>query len=293
VRGATLTISGAPAIAGAWQADAAPRFERPSGRFVGYCGRMRRPAAETALTPAVAAEPSAADRMRQVLHELRTPVNAIQGFAEIIQQQLFGPTPHEYRALAATIASDGARMLAGFEELDRLVKLDTGALELVPGECDVAAVLAATIAQLEPYCTRRGSGFAFEAPGDVVPVALAQEEAERLVWRLLATLAGVAVPGELLKLRLREPRGGTVRIIVRLPDSLARRDDTGLFHATIPAHQQALSAGMFGTGFALRLAAAEARAAGGRLERRDGKLRITLPSPIKATLPVPDESANP
>ena len=41
--------------------------------------------------------------------------------------------------------------------------------------------------------------------------------------------------------------------------------------------QQALSAGMFGTGFALRLAAAEAQAAGGSLERRGDKLRLSLP----------------
>ena len=58
-----------------------------------------------------------------MLHELRTPVNAIQGFAEVIQQQLFGPTPHEYRALAAGIAGDAARILSAFEELDRLAGL--------------------------------------------------------------------------------------------------------------------------------------------------------------------------
>jgi hypothetical protein len=34
---------------------------------------------------------------------------------------------------------------------------------------------------------------------------------------------------------------------------------------------------MFGTGFALRLAAAEARAAGGSLERKGDKLRLLLP----------------
>jgi len=280
IRGESLRIVGAPAITGDWQADAAPRFDRPGGRFTGYCGRMRRQAeaAPSLPAPVPTAAESEADRMRQILHELRTPVNAIQGFAEVIQQQLFGPTPHEYRALAATIASDGARMLAGFEEIDRLVKLDSGALELEDGDCDIAVVLAATVAQIEPYMVRRGSSFVAETPDGAVPVAMASIEAERLVWRLLATLASAAGPGETLKLKLRPPRDGMARITFRLPASLAERDDDSLFHATASTQQQqALSAGMFGTGFALRLAAAEARAAGGSLDRREARLRLSLP----------------
>lgn len=282
-RGERVHITGAPAISGDWQADAAPRFDQPGGRFVGYCGRMRRTlASEFAPDAGEAGFESEADRMRQVLHELRTPVNAIQGFAEVIQQQLFGPTPHEYRALAATIASDAARMLAGFEELDRLVKLGSGALELEDGDCDIAVVLAATVAQLEGFNARRGSGFAFEAAEGPQPVAMAPVEAERLVWRLLATLAGAAAPGETLRLKLRPARGEMARITVQLPASLALRDDPALFHATTSVQPPALSAGMFGMGFALRLAAAEANAAGGALERRDGKLRLSLPAIMRA-----------
>lgn len=283
VSAAIVRISGAPAIAGAWQLDAAPRFERPDGHFIGYHGRMRRlvpAAAEAAARPEA---PSEADRMRQILHELRTPVNAIQGFAEVIQQQLFGPTPHEYRALAASIAADSAHMLAGFEELDRLVKLDCGALELEAGECDLAPIITMTIGQLEAYTGPRRSGFEFDQRDESLPVALAQIEAERLVWRLLATLAGSTVPGEVLRLRSRQ-RGDMARITVRLPASLANLPDEGLFQAVAEGRPKALSAGMFGVGFALRLAAAEARAAGGSLERRGEKLRLALPGLTRTTV---------
>src|SRR5207302_1921157 len=112
-------------------------------------GRMRRPKPATPMEPASAPE-SDADRMRQLLHELRTPVNAVQGFAEVIQQQLFGPAPHEYRALAAAIAGDAAQLLAGFEELERLTRLDSGKVELGKGGCDLAAIAQATVAQLAP-----------------------------------------------------------------------------------------------------------------------------------------------
>lgn len=278
---AALTILGAPVVSGEWRIDAAPRFDQPGGRFVGYIGRLRRPLAGA---PVPVPRDSQADRMRQVLHELRTPVNAIQGFAEVIQQQLFGPTPHEYRALAATIASDSARMLAGFEELERLVKLDSGAMGIEPGECDLLPILHATIAQLHSFNAPRRSGLELECEDPALPVAIDRAEAERLVWRLLATLAGATAPNEVVRLRARL-RGNDVRLTLRLPISLAFTDGDAVFDTRAGAQPPALAAGMFGTGFALRLAATEAKAAGGSLERRQDKLRLTLPGLVRAESP--------
>ena len=269
IRGASLTLAGAPAIAGEWRIDAAPQFDT-AGHFTGYAGRFRRPAA----APAAASANPEADRVRQILHELRTPVNAIQGFAEMIQQQLFGTAPHEYRALAASIAADAARMLAGFEELDRLARLETGALTPDAGTCDLAMTVAGIVHQLEPYTTARSSGFAFTAAPGALTVSLAPGEAERLVWRLLATLAGSANPGETLTLTAGSADNDAA-LTAALPEALAKLDD--LFDAAPPPGAQTLSSGVFGSGFALRLAAAEARAAGGSLTRTGVELHLALP----------------
>lgn len=280
LRGLELALDGAPALAGPWQVDAAPWFDPLTGRHMGWRGRMRRPADLADGPPPLApVQDSQADRIRQALHELRTPVNAIQGFAEVIQQQLFGPTPHEYRALAAAIAGDAARMLAAFEELERLAKLDSGAIELEPGATDLVNVVESTVTQLAAHTRQRGSGFALKCDGDgeALQVPLAQIEVERIVWRLLATLAGVAAPGEVLKLRLRQ-RHGLVRIDAALPATLAARSEQELFQASSGAIPQVIAAGVFGVGFALRLVAAEAKAAGGALLHKGERLRLTLPS---------------
>ncbi|HTN13525.1 MAG TPA: histidine kinase dimerization/phospho-acceptor domain-containing protein [Sphingomonadaceae bacterium] len=274
VRGGRLVLEGAPAIEGNWRMDAMPVFAPSGGRFAGYRGRMRR-RAEPAVDEA-AAEPidSPADRMRQIIHELRTPVNAIQGFAEIIQQQLFGPTPNEYRALAATIAGDAARMLAGFEELDRLVKLESGALEMDEGSSDLNAIVAGTVAQLDQVLRARSAGLTLLAKGPGCPVPLACNDAEMLIWRILATLAGAVSPGEELRAVLTQ-NGTKAGLEIDLPAALAGRDD--LFESTAPAQAQAVSAGMFGAGFTLRLARAEARTVGGELAREGDFLILSLP----------------
>ena len=278
-----LELLGAPAISGLWQIDAAPWFDPLSGQFVGYRGRLRRPASaaeRVSANPAVT--DSAEDRIRQMLHELRTPVNAIQGFAEVIQQQLFGPAPHEYRALAAGIAGDAARMLSAFEELERLARLESGAMELDSGETDLVRLTAATVAQLSAHTTSRGSGFALKLDEAPLPVGLARLELERIVWRLLATLAGTSAPGERLKLRLRA-KDGTARLDLTLPAALAAREDEALYETGAGAVPQVLAAGVFGVGFALRLARAEARAAGGDLQRKGDRLRLTLPGLTSAS----------
>jgi signal transduction histidine kinase len=292
LRALRLTLHGAPAIAGTWQVDAAPWFDPLNGHHLGWRGRMRRPAEQDgAVAPPPPPRPdSLADRIRQMLHELRTPVNAIQGFAEVIQQQLFGPTPHEYRALAAAIVGDAARMLAAFEELERLAKLDSGAIELEAGSTDLVAAIEATVGQLAAHTRQRGSGFALKIADRPLPVPLAQIEVERIVWRLLATLAGVSGPGEVLKLKLQR-RGGMVRIDVALPATLAARGAKELFETSAGAVPQVIAAGVFGVGFALRLVAAEAKAAGGRLVHKGGRLRVVLPGLTDDASPHSDSEA--
>jgi len=275
IRSARLVVAGAPAIAGEWRVDAAPHFAS-GGRFAGYRGRMRRPAAHVPKSPLAAAHAvdSPADRMRQVIHELRTPVNAIQGFAEIIQQQLFGPTPNEYRALAASIAGDAARMLAGFEELDRLMKLESGALEMEAGSSDFQAIVAGTVEQLDGVLRARNAGLELVTSAATCPIPLSRDDAEMLAWRILATIAGAVNPGERLQIVLIQ-NGRHAALEIDLPAALADRHD--IFESTTPAQAQAVSAGMFGNGFTLRLARAEARAAGGDLRREDDALELVLP----------------
>lgn len=282
IEGEILEISGAPTISGEWQVDAVPGFDETTGRFLGYCGRMRRLPEAAQAADEEAAALREADRIRQMLHELRTPANAIQMSAEVIQQQLYGPTPHEYRALAAAIAGDTARILAGFEELDRLTRLDGGTLELESGQSDLVEVVTSTVTQLQAHTDPRKSGFRTQMHAPQLPVGLERIELQRLVWRLLGGLAGATAPAEHLELESWQ-EGEMAQLSVKLPTSLEARDDEELFHARAEGRGQALTAGMFGLGFTLRLAMAEAKAAGGTLRREEDLLVLSLPLLTEAT----------
>ena len=267
LRAVQVKLEGGPAIAGDWILDAHPRFSSPDGRFLGFAGGMRR-----ALE---AEEPgNHSDRLRQLLHELRTPVNAIQGFAEVIQQQVVGPVPHDYRALAAGIAGDSALMLAGFDDRERLSGLESGQLRPAGGDADIAAIFRQHVAELIPMLQPRSASFVATL-GGVCKVDLARADAELLSWRILATLGSAAAPSEKLALTL-ETHAGTAQLIADLPASLNGSDD--IFAARGKPLSVAISAGPFGPGFALRLARAEALAIGGSLRRENRQLILTLPA---------------
>ena len=265
-----LTMPGAAAIEGKWQLDAMPVFDPEGGRFLHFRGRLRRPG--RVVTHAA----KRAEKLRQLLHELRTPVNAIQGFAESIQQQIFGDVPHNYRSYAATIAADSAAMMAGFEELDRFARLTGEEIDLVGTGCDLSLTVSRTLDQLATYTQPRVSGFKTKLHEPPVPIAMSQSDGDRLLWRILGTLAGETAPGEYLSLRL-TVQGDMAQFSSTLPRRLVEREDQKLFEGGLASGQNAITAGMFGSGFALRLARAEARAARGDLVRDTDELVLSLP----------------
>ena len=161
----------------------------------------------------------------------------------------------------------------------RTISRETGAIRIEPGETDLAALLRRTVAQLDPVLAPQESGIALElAESRAMLVGLDAEDAEALVWRLLASLASAAAPGERIALRL-DPLIGKGNALARLVCSIPARlaGDTNLFAATTRGVESAISPGLFGTGFALRLARAEAQAAGGGLRHEGETLVLTLP----------------
>tara|TARA_A100001391_G_scaffold7621_2_gene4781 strand:+ start:33275 stop:35059 length:1785 start_codon:yes stop_codon:yes gene_type:complete len=283
VHAGRLTLRSRSRLGGDWLIEAAPMFEQPRGNFSGYRCRLRRPL-RTSAAEEKEPQSAEADRMRQILHELRTPVGAIQGFAEVIQQQVFGPAPHEYRAHAAAISVDAARLLAGFDELDRLARLQSGAAKLERGESDLAEVFGETLRRLRPVLEPREATIDLVTTGGPFPLAIARSETRLLAWRLLATLAGGLAPSETLTLKL-EQQGKSAQLTGHLPNSLRDLD------AFDEKRRGALSSGVFGPRFALDLAAAEVSAAGGTLSFSDTLVNLHLPLTGSGLLP-PSAQAN-
>ena len=136
------------------------------------------------------------------------------------------------------------------------------------------------------------AGIDLEQPsGEPIMVAVDIDEAEALMWRLLATLGGSCSSGETLTATL-DTHAGQARLVCELPAQLMAEED--IFAAEARPVGDAVNAGLFGAGFALRLARAEARAAGGSLAIDDEAVTLTLPLLTdKEALPSQNERGEP
>lgn len=245
-----LDVGGSSDAGGAWRVTGEPQFDAATGRFTGYAAIARRPRSdEEAGRPAQGS--GASDSLRQLVHELRTPTNAISGFAELIESQLLGPVSPVYRDHAATIRRHADGLIAAIEDLDTAARIEGRALELRPRAVAIEPLLERIAADLAPLATLRGTALDIHPMGD--HAALADDRAmERLLSRLLATLTSAAVAGERIDIAEAPAPAGQVALCFARPHALGTGGEDALLSIDADAGEE--GAPLLGAGFALRLA---------------------------------------
>jgi signal transduction histidine kinase len=267
---ARLMMAGVSDAAGLWLVSGVPAFDAASGRFTGYRGTGRRPRADEAPRSTA---PSA-DSLRQLVHELRTPTNAIAGFAEMIEHQMLGPVADPYRAQATTIRTHARGLLSAIDDLDIAARIEAGALQQHRETVALAPLLDEVVADLTPLAEMRGAALVLSASGAAV---FADKRAvERLLGRLLATLVSAASTGERIGVDVLARAEGMATIIVDRPAALADQPGDALYAIDEEGGQGAL----LGTGFALRLVRNLARELGGGLTIGADSLTLRLPAAV-------------
>ncbi len=117
-RDAALRLRGEGPVAGEWKISGVPAFEPRDGRFAGYRGIALREAAPAPLSASPSEFLADPDSLRELVHEIKTPLNAIIGFAEIIDGQLLGPADRRYRERAVDIVAQAQLLLSAIDDLD-------------------------------------------------------------------------------------------------------------------------------------------------------------------------------
>jgi hypothetical protein len=276
---ARMRLCGAPAVAGDWRINAAPFFDPISGRFSGYRGLFRRPTvAESALISPQNQHSS--DHIQQLVHELRTPLGAIIGFSEIIEQQLFGPVTEDYRLLARNILNDAERLLSGFDDLATAAKIESGSFFAEPGSTDCDWLTNKLADRLRGLSDLLMVTLNLVHAHPVRPFAVDKELAERIFSRLLSAVIIGCEPDEILDGRFRtEPGVNAInRFVLSLPRKLLEMDETELFGSGPAVLDEVSEAPLLGLGFSLRLVRSLAKNVGGDLRFYNEALILSLPA---------------
>ncbi|WP_419827152.1 sensor histidine kinase [Sphingomonas sp.] len=271
-RDARLTVAGTGISAGEWRIAGVPAFAPADGRFLGYRCTARRPRAGERAQAAI--DP---DTLRQLVHELRTPINAIGGFAEMIRRQMRGPVAEPYRDRARGIVDEAARLMTAVDDLDVSARLDSDRLGLQRAAVDLASIADAVVA--EHRDVRAGAAASVRTVSADPPLALGDVAAiRRMVARLVAATTALADVGEAIAITIDHGAGDTVELALPRPARLAGIAEAELLDPGFDAAGEWPDAPLLGLGFSLHLVRRLAAAAGGTLVVEEHRLVLGLPA---------------
>ncbi|WP_108681132.1 HAMP domain-containing sensor histidine kinase [Methyloceanibacter sp. wino2] len=267
-----VAVAVAPAIAEPAPTESAPELAPPQPAPSTTVTKDRSDEAETAAAVAAAlrertreAAARQLDFLAKVSHEVRTPLNSIIGFAELMLHERFGPIGNtRYKGYAEDIHQSGLYALSLLNDLLDISKIEAGKFELDFTSVDVAEVVEACVASLQPLAKRTRivlrTSFA-----DDLPLVLADPRRLRQVLLNLLTNAikftreggQVIVSGTMV--------GNELRLRVR--DSGVGMSENDIAYAMQPFHQLDTSPRhQSGTGLGLPLTKALTDAIRARLE---------------------------
>lgn len=206
-------------VGGTWKISGIPAFERSTGRFAGYRG-----VAERAGEAEVRTDPTS---LRELVHEIKTPLNAIVGFAEIISGEYLGPAESAYRERANEIVAQARLLLNAIEDLDFAARIRS-ANGNRHARTDLGELVGQMIGRLRDEAAGRNVSLQAPQPTPAIVAAIDRDIAERLIQRTVAAVVGRASDGETLRLGVDQFADRYTVWIVR-PAALAGVSDEQLF----------------------------------------------------------------
>jgi PAS domain S-box-containing protein len=96
-----------------------------------------------------------ADMLARISHEVRTPLNAIIGFSEVMTAERFGALGNErYVEYMKDIRASGERVIAIINDLTELSRIETGKLDLAFTNQNLNEMVESCVAVMQPQANR-------------------------------------------------------------------------------------------------------------------------------------------
>src|SRR5579863_9138060 len=176
-------------------------------------------ALRVALRQAEIANKMKAAFLAAMSHELKTPLNAVLGFSEIIRDELLGPVGHAgYREYAGDIHESGARLLAVINDVLDVSRLEGGLLTIEAQEEKVLDMAERAIV-LARALTQDSRAIEIDVPSDIPLLHVDQRRIAQALGNLLANALKFTPEGGTVRFAARLQSGGSLHLIV---------EDTGI-----------------------------------------------------------------
>ena len=145
-------------------------------------------------------EAEAANRIKSELfarlsHEFRTPLHAVSGYLEILQQNIHGGLTEDQRRDIERIHQAQDHLLALVNMILDFAKLEVGPVELAMAEIPVEETLRQAEGLVAPQFTKKGIAYSHREGNRSVTVFADREKVHQILLNLLANAIKFTAPG--------------------------------------------------------------------------------------------------
>lgn len=127
---------------------------------------------EEHLREAKRASMSKSSFLANMSHEIRTPMNSITGFAEILLKQDLNDLQSEY---VENIRESSYNLLSIINDILDISKIESGKIEIVESEFDVAKMLKSVCNQIKALAEKKGLVFKTDISSDIPKILFGDE----------------------------------------------------------------------------------------------------------------------
>ncbi len=146
-----------------------------------------------------------ADFLANMSHDLRSPLNSVIGFSEILLDQLYGSINEKQKEYLKSILASGVHLLALIDDVIDLATMETGALVLELSHFSLREALTSAVLMHREKALKNGVVLHIDLTPDAnVPISADLGKLKRIMFTLLANAIKFT------------PAGGTVNVSTRL-----------------------------------------------------------------------------
>lgn len=124
--------------------------------------------------------------IRGFTHDLKNPIGAIDGYAQILESEVKGELAPAHREFVARIRTAAGSMTRLLEDLAQLARAEAGELRFEPRPTDPTALVSSIIEQYRPKAIENGLALECATPHSLPELSIDPERVRQVVGNLLS-----------------------------------------------------------------------------------------------------------
>jgi PAS domain S-box-containing protein len=162
-------------------------------------------------------------------HELRTPINAIMGFASILDDEVTGPLTGEQHGYMQRILSGSEVLLGLIEDLLDMSRIQAGKFSLSPAPIAPAEVIDDALAALTHLAEQKGQTVALTVESALAPLEADPQRLRQVITNLVGNAIKFGAPNDTITVRVRTGPDGLYCEVEDHGEGIAAHDIPKLF----------------------------------------------------------------